>query len=107
MTPSRNPGFEMAGKQKVAMSLKVLTDALPLYGASSEEGQVILDCMKKLGKLAQPGDVSQAGQMNGLQQMMLKAAQAGQAQKQMAQPPAAGGAPPGAAPGAGAAPPPG
>lgn len=94
----------MAGKQKVAMSLKVLTDALPLYGASSEEGQVILDCMKKLGKIAQPGDVSQAGQMNGLQQMMLKAAQAAQTQKKMAMPPGAGGAPGGAPPGAGAVP---
>ncbi len=104
MTPSRNPGFEMAGKQKVAMALKVLTDALPLYGASSDEGMAILDCMRKLGKLAQPGDVSQSGQMNGLQQMMLKAAQQGQIQKQMA---AGAGKPPGGAPGAapGGAPP--
>jgi hypothetical protein len=99
----------MAGKQKVAMALKVLTDALPLYGASSEEGMALLDCMRKLGKLAQPGDVSQAGQMNGLQQMMLKAAQQGQIQKQMAaqqaKPPAGPGGPPGGAPaGAAAAP---
>jgi hypothetical protein len=98
VTPSRNPGFEAAGKQKLAMALKVLTDALPLYGASSEEGQEILDCMKKLGKLAQPGDVSQSGMMNGLQQMMLKAAQQQKAQKAMAQPPQGGA--PGAAPGA-------
>ena len=86
----------MAGKQKVAMANKMLMDALPLYGASSDEGQVILDCMKKLGKLAQPGDVSQSGQINGLQQAMLKQLQAGQQQKQMAAP--QGGAPGGSPP---------
>ncbi len=84
VTPTPNKGFEMAGKQKVAMAVKVLQDALPMYGASSEEGQVILDCLRKLGKMAQPGDVSQSGQINQLQQMMLKAAQSGQTQRAMA-----------------------
>ena len=87
----------MAGKQKVAMAVKVLQDALPMYGASSDEGQTILDCLRKLGKMAQPGDVNQSGQQNQLMQMMLKAAQAGQQQKQMAAP-QAGGAPGGAPP---------
>ena len=95
----------MAGKQKVAMALKILADALPLYGASSEEGQVLLDCLKKLGKMAQPGDVSQSGQMNTLQQMMLKAQQNGQTQKQLAKSAGQGatGSPPGGAPPAAAA----
>lgn len=95
----------MAGKQKVAMAVKVLQDALPMYGASSDEGQTILDCLRKLGKMAQPGDVSQSGMQNGLMQQMLKAAQAGQTQKAMAAPQAGagGGAPPPQA--AGAAPP--
>jgi hypothetical protein len=88
----------MAGKQKVAMAVKVLQDALPMYGASSDEGQTILDCLRKLGKMAQPGDVSQSGQMNQLQQMMLKAAQSGQTQKAMAAPHGAGAAPGGAPP---------
>jgi hypothetical protein len=96
--PTPNRGFEMAGKQKVAIALKVLQDALPLYGASSEEGQAILDCLRKLGKMAMPGDVGQSAQMNQLQALMLKAAQAGQQQKQLqAQPPGAGGAPGGVA----------
>jgi hypothetical protein len=97
VTPSRNPGFEAAGKQKVAMALKILTDAFPLYGATSPEGQDILDCMKKLGKLAQPGDVSPAGEMNSLEKMMLAAAQQGRTQKAIGQ---------GGAPGAGGPPPP-
>jgi hypothetical protein len=88
----------MAGKQKVAMAVKVLQDALPMYGASSDEGQVILDCLRKLGKMAQPGDVSQSGQVNGLQQQMLKALQSGQTQKSMAAPQAGAGAAPGGAP---------
>jgi hypothetical protein len=88
------------------MALKLLGDTLQLYGASSEEGQEILDCMKKLGKLAQPGDVSQSGQMNALQKMMLQAAQQQRTQQQLAKPPPpGGGGAPGAAPGAGAAPP--
>ena len=86
----------MAGKQKLAMAVKVLQDALPMYGASSEEGQIVLDCLRKLGKLAMPGDVGNAGMQNGLMQMMMKNAQAGQQQKQLAQPPAAGGGAPGA-----------
>jgi hypothetical protein len=86
------------------MALKILGDTLQLYGAASEEGQDILDCMKKLGKLAQPGDVSQSGMMNGLQKMMLNAAQAQKTQQSLGQPgaagapPGGGGAPPGAAP---------
>lgn len=88
----------MAGKQKVAMAVKVLQDALPMYGASSDEGQTILDCLRKLGKMAQPGDVSQSGQINGLQQQMLKALQSGQTQKAIAAPQAGGGAAPGGAP---------
>jgi hypothetical protein len=94
----------MAGKQKLAMAIKVLQDALPLYGASSDEGQIILKCLKDLGKMAQPGDIGQAATMNGLQQMMLKAAQQGKTQQGLAQPKpeggpggAAGGAPPPAA----------
>ncbi len=85
----------MAGKQKVAMALKVLQDALPLYGAGSEEGQAIVDCLRKLGKLAQPGEVSQAGQMNELQKRMLAQIQQGQMMKRLAQQgaPQAGGAP--------------
>ena len=104
VTPTPNKGFEMAGKQKVAMAVKVLQDALPLYGASSDEGQILLDCLRKLGKMAQPGDVSQSGQMNQLQQMMLKAAQAGKTQQGLAQgsAQAPGGAPPTPAPAAAA-----
>jgi hypothetical protein len=105
VTPTPNKGFEMAGKQKVAMAVKVLQDALPMYGASSEDGQIVLECLRKLGKLAMPGDVSPAGMQNGLMQQMLKAAQAGQQQKQMAAPPqggAPGGAPPQAPPAAAA-----
>lgn len=83
----------MAGKQKVAMAVKVLQDALPMYGASSEEGQMILDCLRKLGKMAMPGDVSQAGMQNGLMQQMLRAQQAGKTQQALAQPKPEGGAP--------------
>ena len=98
MAPTPNKGFEQAGKQKVAMAVKVLQDALPMYGASSEEGQVLLECLRKLGKMAMPGDVGQAGMQNGLQQMMLKQMQSGKTQQQLAQPKPEGGAPGGAPP---------
>jgi hypothetical protein len=83
------------------MALKILDDAYRMYGATSDEGQTLLGCIQKLGKLAQPGDVSSAGQMNGLQQQMLKAMQNAQAQRAMAQQsPEAGGQKPPAPAGA-------
>jgi hypothetical protein len=88
----------MAGKQKVAMAVKQLDEAVPLYGSSSEQGQIIVECLRKLAKLAQPGDVSSQGQINGLQQAMMKAIQSGQTQKQLASPQGGGGAAPGGAP---------
>ena len=75
----------MAGKQKLAMALKALEGALPLFGASSDAGQAILKSMQILGKIAQPGDVSPAGEMNQLQKMLLTAAQSGQQQKAIQQ----------------------
>lgn len=67
------------------MAIKVLQDALPMYGAASEEGQTIVKVLGMLGKMAQPGDVSQAGEGNQLQKMMMALAQRGQQQKQMQQ----------------------
>jgi hypothetical protein len=87
----------MAGKQKLSMALKALEGALPLFGASSDAGQAILKAMQTLGKIAQPGDVSQAGEMNQLQKMLLQSAQSGQQQKAIQQ---QGAGAPGGAPGA-------
>lgn len=90
----------MAGKQKLAIALKALEDALPLFGASSDGGQAILKAMQSLGKIAHPGDVSPTGEGNQLQKMLMRVAQGAQQQKQIQQ----GGGTPGAAPGAGAPP---
>lgn len=93
----------MAGKQKLAIALKALEDALPLFGASSDGGQAILKAMQSLGKIAQPGDVSPTGEGNQLQKMLMKVAQGAQQQKQIQQGGAAPGAPAGAPPQAAAA----
>lgn len=78
---------------------------LSLYGASSEQGQVILKAMTSLGKLAQPGDVSEQGEMNGLKKMLMTAAQGAREQQSLGKGAAAGGqpTPQGAAPAAQAA----
>lgn len=74
-----------------------------MLGAASEGGQVVVDCLRKLGKLAQPGEVSPAGQQNQLQQMLMKAIQNGQMQKKLQASQQGGGAPGGGQPQAQAA----
>ena len=105
VTPGQNQGLQMAGMQKVGTALKMLTEALADYGATSDEGQAIVSSLKMLGKLAKPGSVSAAGEANQLQKAQFQNAQNGQMLQMLrqqgqgqGQPPGAGGAPPVATP---------
>jgi hypothetical protein len=97
VTPGQNQGLMMAGMQKVGTALKMLTEALADYGATSEEGQKIVSALKNLGTLSKPGSVSPAGEANQLQKAQFQNAQNGQMlqmlNKQQQQPPGGGGAP--------------
>jgi len=106
VTPNPNQGLQVAGMQKVATALKLLTAALQDYGPTSEEGAQLLKIITSATKLAKPGAVSPAGEANQLQKAQLQNAQNAQlmaATKQgMNQPPGApAGAPPTPPPGIG------
>jgi hypothetical protein len=103
VTPGQNQGLQMAGMQKVGTALKMLTEALADYGATSEEGQAIVKMLSLGGKLAKPGSVSAAGEANQLQKAQFQNAQNGQMLQALKQQGGSqGGGPPGAqgAPGA-------
>ena len=96
--PTPNKGFEAAGIQKLGMAIKLMTDALPLVGATSEIGSALMDSIKKLSKHVQPGAMNPASERNNIEQMAMRNQQNSQMQQQMKQ--QAGG---GQSPGAGAA----
>lgn len=94
--PTPNRGFEAAGMQKLAMAIKMLTDALPLLGATSEVGGQVMDTIKKLGKHIQPGAMTPASERNNIEQMAMRNQQNSQLQQQMKQQQAGAGAEAGA-----------
>jgi hypothetical protein len=102
--PTPNQGYQAAGLQRVGVAVKVLTEALPLLGAGSDLGQAVLDALKKLSKLTQPGEMTPSAERNQLQDMMVRNQQQNgqlQAMQQRQAAGAQGGGPGGGAPGAG------
>lgn len=100
--PTPNKGYEAAGQQRMGLLLKMATEILPLVGATSEGGKVLLDIIGKLSKVVQPGSNTQASERNAIDKMAMQNAQQSQMMRQM-QPgsPAAGGPGGGAPPGGG------
>lgn len=93
----------MAGMQRLGVALRIISEALPMVGASSEMGKSALDAIKALSKHIKPGTVSPAGEQNQLQKAQLQAAQnAGMLQRLKAMQMAGG---PGGAPKPGMMPP--
>ena len=70
--PTQNVWYKSAGMAKLALVVKGLEAILPMFGASSEPGQDILESIKRLSKHIPPGSVSQTAQNNTAQQMALK-----------------------------------
>jgi len=48
--PSPNLGMNASGMQKVSMAVRLLSEAMPLVGASSEVGNAILNSIRTLSK---------------------------------------------------------
>jgi hypothetical protein len=93
----------------MGMALMIMEQAVPLAGASSEEGGSLLKSIQMLAKHVPPGSVTPADIQNVAQQVLLKARQGQQQMQQMhaqqagggqPKPPQAGAPPGGAAPGA-------
>jgi len=100
--PTQNAGQTAAGLQIVGMLINGISKAIPMVGAASEVGRVLVEFLPKLTKLVPAGSVTPAAEKNAMDQMRLQAAQAGPQMAAMRQSAAAqpqGGSSP-AAPGA-------
>lgn len=71
-SPSPNLGYEAAGLQKLGSIVKALEDLIPMFGATTEAGQAVMDTLKKLVKFVPPGSVTPASEKNMLEQAMMK-----------------------------------
>jgi len=91
----------MAGVKMMGMALLALERAVPLLGASSDEGRDALQALTRLSKHVPPGTVTPTDVKNVLQQLMTQQQQFGQQMSAMRQQQAA---PAQTAPGAGAPP---
>lgn len=69
--------------QRLGVILKQLTDIVPMLGAQSEAGQLVLGFLPKLAKLIPAGSVTPAAEQNVMQSAMLKNAQQAQMIQQM------------------------
>lgn len=57
-TATPNAGLHAAGVALIGKIIKGIEMAIPLVGSGSEAGQALIDSLKKLGKFAQPGEMS-------------------------------------------------
>ena len=79
--------------------MKQLEALVPEFGAGSDEGKAVLDCLNKLVKFVPPGSVTPAAQKNSIEQQQRQMAmnnqqmQAIQAMKQKAAQGGGGGMP--------------
>ena len=97
--PTPNKGNEAAGAAQLGVIINLMAKALPMLGAHTEPGRVMMKAMTDLGKYVPPGAVSPGLTQTTIEQMLAKQRQAGPQIAAMR-----GGAPGGAPPGA---PPPG
>ena len=75
--PTVNKGHQAGGLQVVGIIVKLMEEAIPRVGASTEVGQDLLKALQAIAKHVPPGTVSPAGEKNQMEQMMMKQRQAG------------------------------
>jgi hypothetical protein len=89
-----NKGYEAAGLQKLGSILKMMEQALPELGASSDPGKALLEAMNKISKFVPAGSVTPAAEKNSIeaqQRAMAQRNQQAQAVQQMRMKQAQGG----------------
>ncbi len=70
--PTPNQGYEAQALQQLGVAVKQLEALVPLVGASSELGQVVLKALPQLAKFSPPGAVTPAGERNVLEGAMMQ-----------------------------------
>jgi hypothetical protein len=95
--PTQNKGYEAAGLQRLGSVIKMMTDILPLVGATTDAGKELMKAMTGLSKYVPAGSVSPAADRNNIEQAAMRNTQNNQ-QMQAVQQMRQGGAQPGQAP---------
>lgn len=93
-TPQPNVGEQQQAMSQVQMAIKILEGALPALGATSKEGQVVLEALKKLGHEFSHGKEKQQGLIPSEIMNMVGSMPQGMQQQMGGQPPQSGGQPP-------------
>lgn len=75
VTPTQNPGLEVAGVQRLGVIIHMLTETLPMVGATSDVGESVLNAIKTLSKHVKAGSVTPAAEANQLQKAQFQNAQ--------------------------------
>lgn len=96
--PTPNAGYKAAGLQKLGSALKQLETLVPLFGATSEEGQAVMKALSSLGKFVPPGSVTPASDSSNMAQAQMKAVAGNQQMQALKQGAGAGGPPGGGQP---------
>jgi hypothetical protein len=82
------------GLAQLGLIVKLMEEAIPKIGATSEAGKDLLQALTRISKHIPPGTVSPASENNQLESLRMKQAQAGPQIAAMRAPGAGAGAPP-------------
>lgn len=85
MGATANKGHEAAALQRLGVVLKMLETIVPLAGASTEMGKMVLKTINSIAKMIPEGAVTPAAERNVLEQQQMKNVQNQQMMAQMKQ----------------------
>ncbi len=68
--PTPNRGHQAAGLAQVAVAVRILEKALPMLGAESEPGGIVMKTITNLAKLVPQGSTSQGVENQAMQGLM-------------------------------------
>lgn len=70
-SPVPNRGLEAAGLARLSMIVRMLEEALPMLGSTSEIGQSVLKSISSLSKSIPPGSLSAGVEDTAMQKVMM------------------------------------
>ncbi len=75
--PTPNRGNEASGIAQLGVVVNLMAKALPMLGAHTEPGRILMKAMTDLGKYVPPGAVSPGVTQTSMEQMLAKQRQMG------------------------------
>jgi hypothetical protein len=80
--PTPNKGYEAAVMQRMGSMLTAMGEMIPMVGATSEVGMLLMDTIKKFSKHVPAGANSPAAEQNDLRQRLMQSQQNAQTMQQ-------------------------